>query len=63
MNKADIMNFVEQNLQKLNFKIEDGRILIDTLQSLNCLYKLLNDDYVSSKLTKNDYESIAKNKI
>lgn len=63
MNKTDIMNFVEQNLQKLNFKIEDGRILIDTLQGLNCLYKLLNDDYVSSKLTKNDYESIAKNKI
>lgn len=63
MNKTDIMNFVEQNLHKLNFKIEDGRILIDTLQSLNCLYKLLNDDYVSSKLTKNDYESIAKNKI
>lgn len=63
MNKTDIISFVEQNLQKLNFKIEGGRILIDTLQSLSYLYKLLNDDYVSSKLTKNDYESIAKNKI
>ena len=63
MDKATIINFVKKNMHKFNLKTKNNKILLNSQKSINCLYKLLNDDYLSSDLTKNNYEAIAKNKI
>lgn len=63
MNKDAIINFVKKNTHKFNLKTKNNKILLNSQKSINCLYKLLNDDYLSSDLTNNNYEAIAKNKI
>lgn len=63
MNKDAIINFVKKNTHKFNLKIKNNKILLNSQKSIHCLYKLLNDDYLSSDLTHNNYEAIAKNKI
>lgn len=60
MDKATIINFVKKNMHKFNLKTKNNKILLNSQKSINCLYKLLNDDYLSSDLTKNNYEAIAK---
>lgn len=62
-NKDAIINFVKKNTHKFNLKTKNNKILLNSQKSIHCLYKLLNDDYLSSDLTKNNYEAIAKNKI
>ncbi|WP_337783895.1 anti-phage protein KwaB [Sutterella wadsworthensis] len=60
MNKDAIINFVKKNTHKFNLKIKNNKILLNSQKSIHCLYKLLNDDYLSSDLTHNNYEAIAK---
>jgi len=42
-------------------KIEDGKIKTTSKQDVNNLLKLLNDDYVKSELTEQEYDSPTKN--
>jgi len=39
------------------------RIQLGLKESVKRLVKLLNDDYLKSELTMNDYDSLAKNKM
>lgn len=62
----DIISFTKTNPGlKGQFKYsEDGkRIRLDTKASKNAFIKLLNDDYLRSELTNQDYDSIAKDRI
>ena len=62
----DIISFTKTNPGlKGQFKYsEDGKkIRLDTKASKNAFIKLLNDDYLRSELTNQDYDSIAKDRI
>lgn len=62
----DIINFTKTNPGlRGRFKYsEDGeKIRLDTKASKNAFIKLLNDDYLRSDLTNQDYDSIAKDRI
>lgn len=49
--------------QKNPLKLNDtkDKFLLDTKKSKNAFIKLLNDDLLTSELTRNDYEALAKN--
>lgn len=62
----DIINFTKTNPGlRGRFKYsEDGKkIRLDTKASKNAFIKLLNDDYLRSNLTNQEYDSIAKDRI
>lgn len=62
----DIINFTKTNPGlRGRFKYsEDGKqIRLDTKASQNAFIKLLNDDYLRSNLTNQEYDSIAKDRI
>ena len=62
----DIINFTKTNPGlRGRFKYsEDGKqIRLDTKTSKNAFIKLLNDDYLRSNLTNQEYDSIAKDRI
>lgn len=62
----DIINFTKINPGlRGRFKYsEDGKqIRLDTKASKNAFIKLLNDDYLRSNLTNQEYDSIAKDRI
>lgn len=62
----DIINFTKTNSGlRGRFKYsEDGKqIRLDTKASKNAFIKLLNDDYLRSNLTNQEYDSIAKDRI
>lgn len=66
ISNTDIINFTKINPGlKGQFKYsEDGKkIRLDTKASKNAFIKLLNDDYLRSELTNQDYDSIAKDRI
>jgi hypothetical protein len=48
---------------KLGLKIVNDKIQLTSKESVKRLVKLLNDDYLKSGLTQNDYDSLAKNKL
>ena len=66
VSNEDIIEFSKNNPGlKGKFKYsEDGkRIRLDTKASKNDFIKMLNDDFLKSELTKQDYTSIAKDRI
>lgn len=60
---ATILHFALSIQGKLGFHIVNNRIQLNSRDSVKKLIKLLNDDYLQSALTQNDYDSLAKNKI
>ena len=59
-----VLDFVSNN-PKLNnvLKVEDGKIKLDTKKAQSAFVSLLNDDFLYSKLTNNDYESSSKDRL
>ncbi len=49
--------------KKLKLSKDGLKILLDTKKSKNLFVKLMNDDYLSSELTKSYYDSLAKNSL
>ncbi|MBB5369325.1 MULTISPECIES: anti-phage protein KwaB [unclassified Janthinobacterium] len=60
---ATILQFAVLNQSILGFNIVNSRIQLTSKDSVKKLIKLLNDDYLKSTLTQNDYDSLAKNKM
>ncbi len=58
LEKQIILRFAQD--EGLGIKILNDRFVLDTKKSKNSFIKLLNDDYLHSKLTGNDYEVKAK---
>lgn len=62
---AKIIAFSQQHsfFQKNPLKLNESKdkFLLDTKKSKNTFIKLLNDDLLTSELTSNDYEALAKN--
>lgn len=59
-----VLDFVRNN-PKLNavLKVEGGKIKLDTKKAQSAFVSLLNDDFLYSKLTNNDYESSSKDRL
>lgn len=59
-----VLDFVNNN-PKLNnvLKVESGKIKLDTKKAQSAFVSLLNDDFLYSKLTNNDYESSSKDRL
>ena len=59
-----VLDFVSNN-PKLNnvLKVEGGKIKLDTKKAQSAFVSLLNDDFLYSKLTNNDYESSSKDRL
>lgn len=62
MPTKEIIQFVKSNtaLEKV-LKIENDKIKLPSKRAQNYFIRLLNDDFLYSKLTKRDYEARAKN--
>jgi hypothetical protein len=63
LNSAVILAFAAQKAEKIGLKIIDGQFHLSSRDSVKRLYKLLNDDYLTSGLTAFEYETLAKNKM
>lgn len=65
VSNKELIDFMQRHtyFEKNPIKItEDGnKLLLDTKKSKAAFIKLLNDDLLTSQLTKTDYESLAKN--
>lgn len=62
--KTDIFEFVRNHdVLKNVLKIENNKIKLPSKKSQDSFIRLLNDDFLYSKLSKRDYESKAKNRI
>ena len=59
-----VLDFVSNN-PKLNnvLKVEGGKIKLDTKKAQSAFVSMLNDDFLYSKLTNNDYESSSKDRL
>ncbi len=64
LSAQSILDFVSEDtsLSKV-LKIKEGKIDLSSKKAQNSFIKLLNDDYLYSRLTKNTYETLAKNKL
>lgn len=60
---AAIIAFVQVKQHQIGIKVVDGKLLLSSKASIKKLYKLLNDDYLTSELTHVDYETLAKNEL
>ncbi|MBV8659830.1 MAG: DUF4868 domain-containing protein [Burkholderiales bacterium] len=60
---ATIIEFVQTRQQQIGIKIADGKLLLSSKASIKKLFKLLNDDYLTSELTHVEYETLAKNEL
>lgn len=58
-----IILFATSIQAKTGIKIANNKIQLGSKESVKRLVKLLNDDYLKSGLTTNDYDSLAKNKM
>lgn len=66
ISNEDIIAFTKTNpglRGKFKYSDDNKKIRLDTKASKTAFVKMLNDDYLRSELTKQDYTSIAKNKI
>ena len=67
VNKSEIIDFTRKHnyFQKNPLKLNatGDRFILDTKRSKNTFMKLLNDDLLTSALTKAEYESLAKNSV
>jgi hypothetical protein len=57
-----ILAFANSRVE-LALKIVDGQIQLKSKEHVKRFIKLLNDDYLKSELTENNYDSLAKNKM
>lgn len=60
---AVIMAFAMQKADKIGLKVINGQFQLASRESVKKLYKLLNDDYLTSGLTAIEYETLAKSKM
>lgn len=60
---ATVIAFVETKQQQIGIKVQEGRLMLSSKDSIKKLYRLLNDDYLTSELTHVDYETLAKNEL
>ncbi len=60
---ATIVAFVVAKQHQIGIKVADGKLVLSSKAAVKRLYKLLNDDYLTSELTHMDYETLAKNAI
>ncbi|WP_159875949.1 anti-phage protein KwaB [Aquitalea denitrificans] len=58
-----IISFVQARQSQIGIKVADGKLLLSSKASIKQLYKLLNDDYLTSQLTHVEYETLAKNEL
>ena len=66
VSNKDIIEFSKNNpglRGKFKYSEDGKRIRLDTKASKNDFIKMLNDDFLKSELTKQDYTSIAKDRI
>ena len=56
MDVATIIAFVQAKQHQIGIKVADGKLLLSSKASVKKLYKLLNDDYLTSELTHVEYE-------
>lgn len=63
MQTAVILAFVTAKQQQIGLKIHAGRVVLNSKESVRRLYRLLNDDYLTSELTHLEYETLAKNQL
>ena len=63
MASQTVLNFAILKQAQIGLKIVDGKFELSSLASVTKLYKLLNDDYLTSGLTAFEYETLAKNKL
>lgn len=64
MPAKDILHFVEKNKALKNvLKIENGKIKLPSKRAQDSFIRLLNDDFLHSKLSNRDYEARAKNAL
>jgi hypothetical protein len=63
MDIATVIAFVQAKQHQIGIKVVDGKLQLSSKVSIKKLYKLLNDDYLTSELTHVDYETLAKNEL
>lgn len=63
MEVTAIVTFVQAKQHQIGIKVADGKLLLSSKASIKKLYRLLNDDYLTSELTHVDYETLAKNEL
>lgn len=66
ISNEDIINFTKTNpglMGRFKYSEDGKKIRLDTKASKNAFIKLLNDDYLRSNLTNQEYDSIAKDRI
>ena len=65
--KKDIIAFTQRHpffiKNPLKLNATEDKFVLDTKRSKNTFIKLLNDDLLTSDLTKAQYESLAKNNV
>jgi|GEM_PF-848341 len=60
---AAIVKFAKKKQAGTGLTVVNGKLQLTSLASISRLFKLLNDDYLTSGLTTRDYETLAKNEI
>ncbi len=64
LSAQSILDFVSKDASLSRvLRIKEGKIDLSSKKAQNSFIKLLNDDYLYSRLTKNKYETLAKNKL
>jgi hypothetical protein len=63
MEVAVIIAFAQAKQHLIGIRVLEGKLQLSSKASIKKLYKLLNDDYLTSELTHFDYETLAKNEI
>lgn len=58
-----VLNFAVSKQAQIGLKVVNGKFELSSRASVTKLYKLLNDDYLTSGLTAFEYETLAKNKL
>jgi len=58
-----VINFVLAKQHQIGLKVENGLLQLTSKDSIKKLYRLLNDDYLTSGLTSFEYETLAKNQL
>lgn len=64
MPAQNVIRFVSQHDKLRNvLKVEDGRIKLSSKKAQDYFVRLMNDDFLHSQLTSQDYTSTSKNKL
>lgn len=63
MRAETIISFIELKKDQIGLNIKNGKVFLGSKDSVRRLYRLLNDDYLTSALTQLEYETLAKNQL